>query len=96
MSRFIQVIGAAAVGYVAGILMAPKSGKETRAELAEKAERMREVATDKATEMKEVYDEGAKKVRMGASIVGAEATELAKQAKDSASNVKREVGAIVK
>jgi gas vesicle protein len=33
MSKVVKIAAAAAVGFVAGILLAPKSGKETRADI---------------------------------------------------------------
>ena len=38
MSKFVKVVAAAAAGFVAGILLAPKSGKETRADIKAKAD----------------------------------------------------------
>ena len=36
MKKLLTVVGAAAAGFVAGILTAPKSGKETRKDLKKK------------------------------------------------------------
>ena len=36
MKKLLVVVGAAAAGFVAGILMAPKSGKETREDIKAK------------------------------------------------------------
>jgi gas vesicle protein len=72
MSKIRVAIGAvigAAVGVVAGILTAPKSGKETRAELMEKANRAKtaaekraKVAMDEAAQMAEDVKGRAKAV----------------------------------
>ena len=48
------ILAGAAIGAVAGVLLAPKSGKETRAELAEHAKKMRADASkqyEKASKM---------------------------------------------
>ena len=37
MKKVLAIIGAAAAGFAAGILTAPKSGKETRKDLKKKA-----------------------------------------------------------
>ena len=37
MKKVLTVLGAAAAGFAAGILTAPKSGKETRADIKKKA-----------------------------------------------------------
>lgn len=47
----VSTIVAAAAGLVAGLLTAPKSGKETRADIKKRAEEMRDSASDKAGEV---------------------------------------------
>lgn len=54
MKKHQVVVGtlvAAAAGLVAGILTAPKSGKETRSDIKKRAEEMRDTAGDKADEV---------------------------------------------
>lgn len=58
------VIGAL-TGLVAGILSAPKSGKETRDELKKKAEDIK----DKAVDFKKDTEDKAKSLRKGAEEV---------------------------
>ncbi|HRC28134.1 MAG TPA: YtxH domain-containing protein [Candidatus Saccharimonas sp.] len=62
---FGALLGAAA-GVVAGFLTAPKSGKETRADLKAKAEELKSEGEKKAAEVKKqgekLYDEGKKTV----------------------------------
>ena len=48
MSKLIKVVFATVAGFAAGILMAPKSGKETRADLKKKAEEAKQTAELKA------------------------------------------------
>ncbi|MGL5295628.1 MAG: YtxH domain-containing protein [Culicoidibacterales bacterium] len=72
---FGAVLGAAA-GAVAGVLLAPKSGKETRENLAEKAEELKtmtpdeikEKALEKAEELKEKALEKAEELKEKAAI----------------------------
>lgn len=56
--RFVlgTIIGAAA-GVVAGILTAPKSGKETRADIKNKAMELKDEAADQADKAKTKLDE---------------------------------------
>lgn len=68
MSRKFAIgalIGAAA-GVVAGVLTAPKSGKETRADLKHKAVELKEKAGDKADEAKTKAGKTAEDVRVAA------------------------------
>jgi len=53
-SHFVigTIIGAAA-GLVAGLLTAPKSGKDTRADLKDKAEKLKGDVTDNAQSLEE-------------------------------------------
>ena len=44
MSKLIKLVLAAAGGFVAGVLLAPKSGKETREDLKAKAEEAKKKA----------------------------------------------------
>lgn len=55
------VVGAVA-GVVAGLLTAPKSGKETRADLKEKAEELKAQTSKKAGQVKKQADVVAKDV----------------------------------
>ncbi len=48
----VGTIFGAVVGLVAGVLTAPKSGKETRADLKSKAEELKVVATTKTEDLK--------------------------------------------
>ena len=41
MKKVLAIIGAAAAGFAAGILTAPKSGKETRKDLKKKAVKLK-------------------------------------------------------
>lgn len=77
MTKGTNFIIAAAAGFVAGILLAPKSGQETRQELKKKVHDNKKKAADKAGHWKETMSTGAKEA-------SEEATELARSAKESA------------
>ena len=71
MSKASHIILGAAAGFAAGILFAPKSGKETREELKQKAKVWRGKAKDSYTITKE-----------GATLVKDEVVEGAQYLKD--------------
>jgi len=77
------VIGAAA-GVIAGILTAPKSGKETRADIKAKAEELKAGADKK---LKEVKKGGEKVVRDGKHM----AEDYADRARRAVDSAKREL-----
>lgn len=62
MGKMGKVVLATIAGFATGILVAPKSGKETRAELKVKAEKAKVEADKKATQVKQAAKEGAEKV----------------------------------
>jgi gas vesicle protein len=69
MSKGKFALGAlvgAAVGFVAGVLTAPKSGKETRADIKEKATEYKDVAGKKADEVKTKAEEVVEDVKVKA------------------------------
>lgn len=71
MGKIDTVILAAVGGFIAGVLVAPKSGKETRQDL-----------TDKATELKDKAARGMDEIKSGASSVGQEIKEGAQSVKE--------------
>lgn len=81
-------IGAAA-GVVTGILTAPKSGKETRADIKKKAGELKDEAGKKATELKKQAGKVADDVKhtvddyksRASRAVGAAKSEFEKEAK---------------
>jgi gas vesicle protein len=98
MSKFVKVVGAAAAGFVAGILLAPKSGKETRADIKAKADEVKTKATEAVGVAKEKATAGYEAAKVGATEVGKEVTgffgraskqagTVAKDAKKTASTV---------
>lgn len=98
MSKAVNTILAAAAGFAAGVLLAPKSGKETREEIRNKAREAKGQIDEKADEAVGVLKEGAaqaeaeardmaKSVRKSASAVAAEANYLGHEAKERVNRV---------
>lgn len=99
MSKAVRTALAVAAGFAAGILLAPKSGKETREDIKNKAIEGKEIADKKAGEVAEVAKKGAakaeaeikgmaKSARKSAEAVRAEASYLGHEAKERAGRVK--------
>lgn len=98
MSKALNSLLAVAAGFAAGILLAPKSGKETREDIKAKALETKDRAGEKADEAKDVLKEGAakaeaemrgmaKSVKKSAGTMAAEANYLGHEAKERASRV---------
>lgn len=90
----IGAVVAAVTGYVAGILTAPKSGKETRKDIGETAVKAKTEAEKKLKELHSELDvllgkvkAGAKKVKSGASEEFAAAVTRAQFAKEKAREI---------
>lgn len=90
MKKLLGMIAAAGAGYAAGVLLAPKSGKETREDLKKKADEAREVAAQKSEKAKEVYQESAAKVKLGATEISTDVEALSKKARTSAAHISKE------
>ena len=84
MKKLLTFVTAAAAGVAAGMLLAPKSGKETRDELKAKADETKARANDTATRLKGAVKDGYESVRHTAGEVKDEAGALADHAKTSA------------
>ena len=52
MKKLLGLVAAAGVGYVAGLLFAPKSGKETRSDIKSKLDNLKETTSEKIFMMK--------------------------------------------
>lgn len=94
MKKLLGVIAAAAAGYVAGVLMAPKSGEETRKDLRDKKAELEQKANEKKEVAREVLDESAAKVKKGVSKISDEAVEFGKKAQTSADKIGKEASQI--
>ena len=68
----IKVLAAAAVGFAAGLLLAPKSGEETRKDIKRKSLEAKDYANDQATRVKGAVTSGYNTVREGAMEIGDE------------------------
>lgn len=93
MSRMINVLTAAIGGFIAGILLAPKSGKETREDLMNKAREAKDVATEQVDRVKDGVKEGYESMRSNAQDAAKEAKEFGQSVKQSASDLKAEAEA---
>ena len=71
----------AAIGLLAGVLTAPKSGKETRAELKAKAEVLKGEATQKVEKVQTKANEVADDVKDKAAVATQEARAKAEDIK---------------
>lgn len=91
MSKSLTVVVAATVGFVAGILLAPKSGKETRREIKEKAADAKKIADIKADQVKATVKDSVKAIKSGSKEVSTQAQAFASSAKSSAERVGSEV-----
>lgn len=84
MKKVLTVVGAAAVGFVAGILTAPKSGKETRADIKKKAGEVGSVAARKAQDAKLIAEDSVESLKTGAQKIGGVVAKTAREVKTSA------------
>lgn len=87
MNKTTNVLVAAITGFVAGILLAPKSGVETREEIKNKAREAKARMDEKAGEATGVLKEGAARAEV-------EARGLAESAKKSAHVIADEAGSL--
>lgn len=89
MNKLGVIVLAAAAGAVAGLLLAPKSGKETRQDLA-----------NKANEMKDKAMRGMDEAKAGAAVIGKEvaegAEEVGHEVAKRAGNVRKEASATMR
>lgn len=72
MSKITTTIVAAAAGFVAGILLAPKSGKETRADIKRASIKAKDKTVEVAGVVKEKTAAGFEVARSGAADAGRE------------------------
>ena len=80
----------AAVGFAAGILLAPASGKETRENLGEKANEAKDAINDVAhkamASLKEVKESAERTLKGEAALVEKEVTKLKNEVKSKFEN----------
>ena len=87
MKKVLAVIGAAAAGFAAGILTAPKSGKETRKDLKKKAGKLKSDVEKVASKAAAAAKDSVDSLKTGSQKVGDVVTETAKGVK---SNVEKQ------
>lgn len=90
MRKVLGFVAAAAAGYVVGVLMAPKSGEETRRDLRVKKAELELKAAAKGEQVKEVIGESAQTVKQGVGALSAEASRYGKRAGVSTSRIAKE------
>lgn len=81
MKKVLAIIGAAAAGFAAGILTAPKSGKETRKDLKKKAIKLKADTEKVAGKAAAVAKDSVDSLKVGSRKVGNAVTETAKDVK---------------
>ena len=87
MKKVLTVLGAAAAGFAAGILTAPKSGKETRADIKKKAGELKTATVKTAKKAQAAAKDGAEAVKVGAHKVGDVVAGTARTVKADAEKV---------
>ncbi len=91
MSRTaIKVLAAAAVGFAAGLLLAPKSGEDTRKDIKRKSLEAKDYATEQAGRVKGAVTSGYRTVREGAMEIGDEITGFLGHAEDAGDELARD------
>ena len=102
MGKVVSVLIGAVSGFVAGILLAPKSGKETREELKQKAQSVKDKSVDSydrvSTEVKEggrrlktLAEDSLDNLKSNAKEAKAEVSRRGNSVKDEADRTKRSV-----
>lgn len=90
LNKLASITIAAAAGFVAGILLAPKSGKETRQDIKEKAHEAKDYVSDKAGRVKHAAHDSYESIREGASDIGGEFTKFTHRTKPTVEKIARE------
>ena len=98
MGRKIAVgaLLAAAVGYVTGILTAPKSGKETREDIAERASELKEEAIEQLQDLRDELDELISAAKNRAIALNAKARVEFNEAVVATKDAKNKAGVVLK
>jgi gas vesicle protein len=90
MGKGANVVAVAAAGFIAGMLLAPKSGKETRQDLKNKAHDAKKAAGEKAEHMKHAMKDGMHTFHKGADEAKSELSGFAESAKGRAGRIAEE------
>lgn len=92
----IGALLAGALGYVTGILTAPKSGKETREDIAEKASELKNEGTEQLQDLRDELDELTKNAKDKTVVLSAKARQEFNEAVVAAKDAKNKAGAVLK
>lgn len=92
----IGALLAGAVGYVTGILTAPKSGKETREDITEKASELKDEGAEQLQELRDELDELIKEAKNKTVALSAKAREEFNEAVIAAKDAKNKAGTALK
>lgn len=88
MNRGANVIAVAAAGFIAGMLLAPKSGKETRQDIMNKAHDAKKAAGEKSEHMKDVMKDVGSEVSEFADSTKRRFGRVVKEEKDMVNEAK--------
>lgn len=91
MGKTLSIVLAAAGGFIAGVLLAPKSGKDTRKDIAEKKDEYVEKAKAGYKEARKGAGEIKDEIVTGAGEVKYIARDVAERVGEAAKHVKDEV-----
>lgn len=94
MNKGAGVVAVAAAGFIAGMLLAPKSGKETREDIKLKANDAKKAASEKAGHMKHAMKDGMNSFHKGAGEAKAELSGFAESAKGLGREAKERAGRV--
>lgn len=90
MGKGANVVAVAAAGFIAGMLLAPKSGKETRQDLMNKANDAKRTAGEKTEHMKAHMKDSMDAMQKNAKKIGTEVSDFADSSKRRANRVMHE------
>lgn len=90
MSKTLHVIAATVVGFAAGVLMAPKSGKETREDIKDKTLEAKEYTSAKAEQARLAIRDAGTTLKQSVKKADVEAEGMTESAKASAKKVSAE------
>lgn len=88
MKKVLAILGAAAAGFAAGVLTAPKSGKETRADLKKKTCALKKEAEKKVEQAAAAAKDGVDSLKTGSQKVGDARLRLLKASRAALKNSK--------
>lgn len=92
----VGALVAGAVGYLAGILTAPKSGKETREDIAEKASELKDEGVEQLQDLRDELDGLINDAKDKTVALSAKAREEFNEAVVAAKDAKNKAGTVIK